>query len=594
MANIDFGYFRKYNMVSRPDAPWEKYYPQGAMDLDVEDISIYRFMRNCAENYMDSAAIEYFGSTVSYEGFFDKIDTTAKAFLSFGVRKGDVVTILSANVPEALYSFYALNRIGAVANMLHPLLSENEIKDALNTYKSVMLVALDICYPRIKNIIGDTEVFKTLIISAKDSMPLHLRIGYELVRGRKEEKPEEGQDFIYWNRFYKSGKKYHKELSGEEPLRDDPAVILQSGGTTGVPKGIVLSNGNFNAATMQAQRALPDLCKEDVILGIMPIFHGFGLEVSINDAFAVGAKVVLIPQFNAKHFDKLVKQHNPSVLVGVPTLFEAMKNHPGMEDADLSNLKYVIAGGDSFNKKKVQHINAFLHDHGARTYFTQGFGMTEAVAAVSFDRKDNTKEGSVGIPWPGTYVKICEPGTDREVPYGEVGEICIFGPTVMLGYYDNEKETNDTLRVHSDGNVWLHSGDLGSMDEDGFVTYRQRIKRMIISSGYNVYPAQIEEVLEKHLSVAEATVVGVPHPYKVEVGKAFVVLKDGADPEETKSELIELCKKNLAVYAIPREWEFCESLPKTIVGKTDYRKLQEEELEKRKKEQGEQGTASAV
>ena len=244
----------------------------------------------------------------------------------------------------------------------------------------------------------------------------------------------------------------------------------------------------------------------------------------------------------------------------------------------------------SFNMKKVQYINAFLHDHGARTNFTQGFGMTEAVAAVSFDRKDNSKEGSVGIPWPGTYVKICEPGTDKELPYGEVGEICIFGPTVMLGYFDNEEETKDTLRVHSDGNVWLHSGDLGSMDEDGFITYRQRIKRMIITSGYNVYPAQIEEVLEKHPAVSEVTVIGVPHPYKIEVGKVFAVLRDGFDPEAVKEELIELCKKNLAVYAIPREWEFCDSLPKTIVGKTDYRKLQEEELERRKKEESEQST----
>ena len=592
MSAFYFDYFQKYRMNSRPNAPWDKYYVPGTTELDVKDLSIYSFMKNCAESYMDSIAIEYFGVEMSYSDFLEKIDTTARAFYSYGVRKGDVVTILSANVPEALYSFYALNKLGAVANLLHPLLSENEIKDALNLYKSVMLVALDICYPRIKNIIYDTPVSKTLIISAKDSMPLHLKIGYQLVRGRKEEKPVAGQDFVFWNSFFKAGKKDNSNIVFEEPLKDDPAVILQSGGTTGVPKGIVLSNGNFNAATMQAQRALPDLSKDDVILGIMPIFHGFGLEVSINDAFAVGEKVVLIPQFNAKHFDKLVKQHNPSVLVGVPTLFEAMKNHPGMEDADLSNLKYVIAGGDSFNKKKVQYINAFLHDHGAHTNFTQGFGMTEAVAAVCFDRKDNSKEGSVGIPWPGTYVKICEPGTDNELPYGEVGEICIFGPTVMLGYYDNESETKDALRVHSDGNVWLHSGDLGSMDEDGFVTYRQRIKRMIITSGYNVYPAQIEEVLEKHHAVDEVTVIGVPHPYKIEVGKVFAVLHEGYDPEEVKAELLDLCKKNLAVYAIPREWEFCESLPKTMVGKTDYRKLQEEELEKRKKEESDQGSTT--
>ena len=585
MSRLDFSYFQKYRMNSKPAAPWEKYYSAEDMVVEPEDISIYQFIRNRAEDHMGSVAIEYFGEEITYGELFQNIDTAARAFLANGVRKGDIVTILSANVPEALYCFYALNQIGAVANMLHPLLSENEIKNALNLYQSVMLVALDITYPRIKNIISETSVYKTLIISAKDSMPLYLRYGYELTRGRKEEKPRPGMDYMYWKGFFRSGERYRRKAQAPEITRDTPAAILQSGGTTGTPKGIVLSNGNFNAATIQALRALPDLCKDDIILGIMPIFHGFGLEVSINDAFAVGAKVVLIPQFNARKFDQLVKQHNPTVLVGVPTLFEAMKNHPGMEKSNLFNLKYVIAGGDSFNKKKVQYINAFLHDHGSRTFFTQGFGMTEAVAAVSFDRKDCSKEGTVGIPWPGTYVSICEPGTDHVLPYGEVGEICVFGPTVMLGYYDNEEETRDTLKVHSDGNVWLHSGDLGSMDEDGFITYRQRIKRMIVTSGYNVYPAQIEETLEKHPAVEEATVVGVPHPYKIEVGKAFIVLKEGNDPEAVKQELIDLCKKNLALYAIPREWEFRDSLPKTIVGKTDFRKLQEEELEKRRKEE---------
>ena len=264
-----------------------------------------------------------------------------------------------------------------------------------------------------------------------------------------------------------------------------------------------------------------------------------------------------------------------------------MTNNEGMKNVNLSNLKYVIAGGDSFNKVRVKKINDFLHEHGAKTNFTQGFGMTEAVAAVSFDLKYASREGSVGIPWPGTYVKICKPETDEEVPYGEDGEICICGPTVMLGYYNNEKETNDALRFHKDGNIWLHSGDIGTMDKDGFITYRQRIKRMIITSGYNVYPAQIEEVLETHPGVLDSTVIGVPHPYKIEVGKAYVVLKKGYKEKKVKEELIELCQKNLAKYAIPREWEFRKSLPKTIVGKVDFRKLQQENKKKRVREKHE-------
>jgi long-chain acyl-CoA synthetase len=417
-------------------------------------------------------------------------------------------------------------------------------------------------------------------------MPFLIKMGYEITQGRKVEKPRSSENYLFWKDFVKHGEKYKDEKELAETKRDFPAAILQSGGSTGTPKGIVLSNGNFNASTIQAKRALPDLCSDDIILGIMPVFHGFGLQVSLSDAFNVGAKVVLIPQFKPAEFDKLIKKSNPSVLVGVPTLFEALTHNEGMNGVSLANLKYVIAGGDSFSKQKVQAINNFLHEHGAKTNFTQGYGMTEALSAVTFDLKYASREGSIGIPWPGTYVQICKPGTDEEVPYGEDGEICISGPCVMLGYYNNEKETNDALHIHKDGNVWLHSGDIGFMDKDGFVTYRQRIKRMIVSSGYNVYPAQIEEVLETHPGVLDSTVIGIPHPYKIEVPKAYIVLKPGFKEAKVKEELEELCKKNLAKYSQVKEFEFRKSLPKTMVGKVDFRKLQEENKEKRLKENG--------
>lgn len=587
MGILDMKFFSFIGLKRKPKAPWAKFYKKGEMNIDIPNISIYQYLVQNCKGYMDHIAIDYFGATRTYAEFLDQIDGAARAFKSQGVRKGDVVSILSANVPEALISFYALNKIGAVANMLHPLLSENEIKDALKNYSTVVLVAMDITYSKLKKILDETEVYKTIIISAKDSMPFLIKIGYELTQGRKVEKPDRNsENFLYWKDFVKHGENYRDDKELAETKRDFPAAILQSGGSTGVPKGIVLSNGNFNASTIQAKRALPDLDSNDVILGIMPVFHGFGLQVSISDAFNVGAKVVLIPQFKPNEFDKLIKKSNPSVLVGVPTLFEALTHNEGMDGVSLANLKYVIAGGDSFSKAKVEAINEFLHNHGAKTNFTQGYGMTEALSAVTFDLKYASREGSIGIPWPGTYVKICKPGTDEEVPYGEDGEICISGPTVMLGYYNNEKETNDALHIHKDGNVWLHSGDIGFMDKDGFVTYRQRIKRMIVSSGYNVYPAQIEEVLEKHPGVLDSTVIGIPHPYKVEVPKAYIVLKPGFRESKVKEELEELCKKNLAKYSQVKEFEFRKSLPKTMVGKVDFRKLQEENKEKRLKENG--------
>ena len=581
MGILDMKFFSFIGLKRKPASPWGKFYKKGDMNIDVPNISIYQYLVENCKKYMDRPAIDYFGAIRTYREFLGQIDQAASAFKSQGIRKGDVVSILSANVPEALISFYALNKIGAVANMLHPLLSENEIKEALQKYSTVILVAMDITYSKIKNILKETEVYKTIIVSAADSMPFLIKMGYEITQGRKVEKPRHSENYLSWKDFMKHGEKYKDDKALEETKRDFPAAILQSGGSTGVPKGIVLSNGNFNASTIQAKRALPDLDCHDVILGIMPLFHGFGLQVSLSDAFNVGAKVVLIPQFKPAEFDKLIKKSNPSVLVGVPTLFEALTHNEGMEGVSLANLKYVIAGGDSFSKQKVEAINNFLHEHGAKTNFTQGFGMTEALSAVTFDLKYASREGSVGIPWPGTYVQICKPGTDEQVPTGEDGEICISGPTVMLGYYNNEKETNDALHIHKDGNVWLHSGDIGYMDKDGFVYYRQRIKRMIVTSGYNVYPAQIEEVLERHPGVLDSTVIGIPHPYKIEVAKAYIVLKPGFRESKVKLELEELCKKNLAKYSQPKEYEFRKSLPKTMVGKVDFRKLQEENKEKR-------------
>lgn len=585
MSIFDMKFLNFIGFKQKPKAPWQNFYKKQHMNIHLQNENLYNYLKRHMINYKNKTAIEYYGTKISYADFLAKIDLCAQAFKSQGIRKGDVVTILSANIPEALMAIYALNKIGAVANVIHPLSSENEIKEALKRYQTVMLVAMDITYSKIKKIIDDTEVYKTIIISARDSMSPFMKIGYEIKEGYKVEKPKKSEEFIYWKDFLKTGEKYHKDKDIVEVKKDTPAIILHSGGTSGKPKGIVLSNGNFIAATIQAHIAYPDLNTDDSILAIMPIFHGLGLSVSITTAFAVGAKVILIPTFKASEFDKLLTKHNPSVLVGVPTLFEALTTNQRMDKVNLSALKYVIAGGDTLNKARVTKINDFLHAHGANTNMIQGYGLTEAVAAVAVDLKYASKPGTIGIPWPGTYIKIVKPNTDEEVPYDTDGEICVCGPTVMLGYYNNEKETNDALHLHKDGNIWLHTGDIGSMDKKGYITYKQRIKRMIVSSGYNVYPSQIEEVLEQHEAVLDSTVIGIPHPYKIEVPKAYIVLKNGyKNTAQIEKELQELCQKNLAKYSIPKEYEFRKSLPKTIVGKVDFRKLQQENIEKRAEE----------
>lgn len=561
--------------------PWKKFYQKGKMKIKVEDTSIYEMIRRSVLLHENNIAINYFGRHITYRELLNKIDKAASAFRSQGIRKGDVVTICMPNTPEGIISFYAVNKIGAIASMIHPLSGEAEIKEYLVSTHSVMLVMIDVCYEKVKNIIKETDVYKTIVVSARDSMPSLLGLGYQFTQGYKIKRPKKSEEYIYWKDFLKKTTSYLNEYK-VEVKKDDPAVILHSGGTTGSPKGIILANGAFNALNEQVKIIFEDIVAGDRVLGIMPIFHGFGLGVSINAPLVLGCEVIMVPQFNSRKFDKLIERYRPNVLLGVPTLFEALINTRN-DNLDLSYLKYVISGGDSLSTSLIRRVNLYLSEHQAKIKISQGFGMTESLAAVCLSFGEAYREGSIGIPFPGNYMKIVVPGTQDEVPYGTDGEICVSGPTVMLGYLDNEKETNEMLQIHKDGALWLHTGDMGMMTEEGIIYYRQRIKRMIISSGYNIYPNYVETVIEEHPAVLKCSVIGIPHPYKVEVPKAFIVLKNGYNPLTVKSSIKEYCKKNLAAYSVPYEFEYRKSLPKTLIGKVDFKRLREENDGKRLK-----------
>lgn len=561
--------------------PWSKYYKKEERKIKVEDISIYEMLEKCSIGREKNIALNYYGKQINYKEFLHKINQAANAFCSQGIRRGDVVTICMPNTPEALIAFYAINKIGAIANMIHPLSGEKEIKEYLTTTHSVMLIMIDICYEKVKNIIKETDVYKTIVISASDSMNFFLAFGYQVTQGHKVKKPKRSEEYVYWKDFIRKGLNYHAK-EDYHTTKQTPAVILHSGGTTGSPKGIILTNGNFNALTEQAKIVFKNIESKEKVLAIMPIFHGFGLGVSINAPLDLGCEVILIPQFNAKKFDKLIEKYKPNILFGVPTLYEALINTKN-DKLNLKMLKYIISGGDSLSPSLERRINVFLSNHGADITISQGYGMTESLAAVALSFGEANKPGSIGIPFPSNYMKIVKPGTQDEVAYGEDGEICISGPTVMVGYLDNEKETNEMLQIHKDGMVWLHTGDIGMMDEDGVIYYKQRLKRMIISSGYNVYPAYVEQVIEEHPAVLKCTVIGIPHPYKIEVPKAYIVLKNEYNPLTVKKSIKEHCRKNLAKYAIPAEFEYRKSLPKTLIGKVDFKKLQEESREQNEK-----------
>ncbi|MBR7189713.1 MAG: AMP-binding protein, partial [Oscillospiraceae bacterium] len=408
-----------------------------------------------------------------------------------------------------------------------------------------------------------------------------VRAGYMLTEGRKIEKIPDDAPVIRWKEFMCLGRscfwKYKVRRTG-----DDPAVILYSGGTTGTTKGILLTNRNFNALARQITATNPMFRPGDKMLSAMPLFHGFGLGVCIHSMLANGGRCVLVPRFTAKSYAGLITKYRCNFIAGVPTLYEALLRIPGMERADLSCLKGVFSGGDSLSVELKKKFDRFLYDHKATIQVREGYGTTETVTACCLTPPNMFKEGSIGIPFPDTYIKIVRPGTDEELPYGEEGEILLAGPTVMKEYVNHPEETARTLRRHADGLTWVYTGDLGTMDDEGFIYFRGRAKRMIVTSGYNVYPAQLENILDAHESVQMSCVIGVPDPYRMQRVKAFVMLKPGVPAsDETRADILAYCEKRIARYAMPKEIEFRDELPKTLVGKVAYRVLEEEEEARR-------------
>ena len=576
--------------MTKPKAPWLKYYgdsipetleyPQGSMYEAVK----YAYDNHLNENGYKNGAYIFQGKETSYANFFKKIDDVAKAFTAIGIKEFDKVTICMPNAPQGIDAFYALNRIGAVPAMIHPLSAAGEITFYITNSKSKAIVVLDMFYEKVLEALKDVDYpVKVIVARIKDELPFPLNMLYPLtVKDKPAPLPADNKDVISWNDFIAGGKKI-KALPEVHPDTDDTAVILFSGGTTGVSKGIELTNMNMNALGYEVQAGAGFSMKELRMFSVMPLFHGFGLGVGIHTALTACATCILIPQFTIKTYAKDVRKYKPNVIVGVPTLFEALLRSDGFNGADLSFLRGVFCGGDSLSVELKKKVDTFLTEHNAKVQIREGYGTTECVTASCLTPHDFFREGSIGIPFPDIYYQIVDPKNDTELPYGEEGEICIMGPSVMKGYLDNAAETASTLRTHADGNVWLHTGDLGVMDEDGFIYYKQRMKRLIIVSGFNVYPSQVENTIDAHPDVLLSCAIGIPDPYKMHKVKAFVVLRPGVEPsDKIKEEILEHCRKNISKYAMPREIEFRTELPKTLVGKVAYRQLEEEEEAKLK------------
>ena len=564
-------------------APWLKFYGDTPATLTYPKKTLYQVIRETATRYPDYVAYEFMGKKTTFGQFLKRIDLTAQSFLAMGVKKGDRVTICMPNTPQAVDSFYALNRIGATSNMIHPLSAAQEIRFYLDFSHSKVILTLDQFYGKVASIQKDLKEPCTILVARiQDELPPMLAVGFALTKGRKiPALPKEG-NFLRWSDFIANGRKRKEPLPKHDGKASDGASILYSGGTTGTTKGILLSNLNFNALacqTIAASGFAPILGMK--MLSVMPVFHGFGLGIGIHTALMGGACCILVPQFNVNTYANLLIKKQPNIIPGVPTLFEALLRADKLENADLSFLKGVFCGGDCLSIELKKKVDDFLKAHKASVQIRQGYGLTECVTASCLTPRDYNRVGSIGVPYPDTYYKICKPGTEEELDANVEGEICITGPSVMVKYVDNPEETANTLRRHSDNRVWLHTGDLGKMDEDGFIYFSQRIKRMIITSGYNVYPGQLENILDGHEKVLLSCVIGVKDSYKGQRIKAFVVLRPGYEASDAiKQEILTYCRGHIARYAMPYDIEFRKELPKTLVGKVAYRVLEEEEAEK--------------
>ena len=557
--------------------PWKKASGELPLTQEYFNGTMYEKVLETAKKYPNGIALTFMGKNITYKKLIEEIKACAKSLRVLGIREDDKITLAMPNCPQAIYMLYAINLVGAVANMVHPLSAEKEIEHYLNASGSIMVVTLDQFYHKIEAIRKTTKLQTIIIARIKDELSRPIKAGFMLTEGRKIARIPSNAPVFQWPDFIKLGKSCAYEYMVKRKP-EDTAAILYSGGTTGISKGIMLSNLNFNALSGQIVAANPMFRIGDKMLAAMPLFHGFGLGVCLHSMLAQGGRCILVPRFTPKSYAKLITRYKCNFIAGVPTLYEALLRLPTMKKADLSCLKGVFSGGDSLSIELKKKFDRFLYDHNAKIQVREGYGTTESVTASCLTPPTMYKEGSIGIPLCDMYFKIVEPGTDKELPYDTEGEILMAGPTIMQGYMDMPEETAETIRTHEDGLHWLYTGDLGTMDKEGFIHFRGRAKRMIISSGYNIYPAQIENIFDSHEKVHMSCAIGVPDDYKMERVKVFIMLKEGFKPsKEIEDELMAYARKHIAKYAMPREIEFRDELPKTLVGKVAYRELEQEE-----------------
>ena len=560
------------------EKPWMQFFSEKAQKAEVPKETIYEAIVRRNKGFENNVAMNYFDRKITYRELIDQSNNAAAAFESLGVKKGDIVACATVTFPEPVYSLYGLNKLGATIITLDPRLTAEQMKEFIDRSGAKILLLVDLFYDKLKDDLQKMGLEQIIIISADTSLPKAIKFVKQFKMPAPKIK-EEG-NVITWNTFAKNGTTDPEASYTAAYGENDCAAITLTGGTTGMPKGVMLSHDGFNAIATSFENCGVSYTRDQRFLNIIPMFSSYGIVSSLHMPFCLGLEDVIIPKFDQEKVGHYVKKYRPAHTLMVPAHYEKLMNSKEMANGfDLSFFETAGSGGDTMNKGLENKLNGFLKDHGAKFPLSQGYGMSEISSAASCCCNGNFRSLSVGYPLLTNVISIFKPDTTEELTYGEEGEICMTGPAVMMGYLNNPEETENVLKVHPDGQVWIHSGDVGVMDEDGYIFIKGRIKRMItMFDGHKVFPTQLENTIGKHKDVVSCAVVGVQDITKNQgqVPIGMIQLKDGADSEQVIREVTETIQKEVEVRSWLSDLVAVKDMPHTGMGKIDYKQLAED------------------
>lgn len=551
---------------------WMKYYSEESKNAPMPRCKAYDYILERNKDRLDAPALHYYGRDISFRELMSRVDDAANAFTALGVKEGDIVSFLSVAIPETIASVYALNRIGATANTIDPRMDIESICRMIQSSGSRILVVIDMAFPKVKAIQSRINQDFIIVQSPATSLPLFKKVVKTLTT--KNDIPYTDH-VMSWKSFIQRG---HGTTAIDSPYTGDAIVaITYTGGTTGIPKGVMITNDSMNSVGLNFIHSAVFHEDGDRFLGIIPIFAAYGMVCGMHMPLCMRMTLVPVPRFIPTEIGKLVKTYRPNHVISTPVFIELLIGSREVQDMDLSFLYTLASGGDSMNEGLENRLNEFRKKHNMRYPLAQGYGMSELSAAASFCVNDVYKQGSVGIPSLTVNVGIFDPETGEELGYNRNGEVCVTGPSMMKGYFNNPEETAYVMRKHEDGQIWIHSGDLGYIDEDGFLYIKGRIKRMITRfDGHKVFPINLESYIAGRKDIHNCAVIGVNdrEHSQGQYPLALIETMPGADQWETCSEIFRYCDKGVEERGKPVAILAVEDLPLTGMGKIDYRALE--------------------